>query len=1234
MANRINPDANLHAEIAELRRQLAAQDAENLVELLPTAVYTCDADGRIVRYNEAAARLWQRSPAPGEMWCGSYKIFSLDGEPVPLEECPMAIALKEGRTFPPTEIIVEMESSDRRTVLVHPRPFLDAEGKVTGAINMLVDITEQKRTQTTLSVQVEAMSRLHALSSRFSSHLDLHDGLEIILSTAADLASASQGLISVFNPSNTLLTLAASVGFTDAQVAEFSDVDPTQESGVCATTFAKSEAVIVEDFHTDERFKSRRADAERAGVRSVHSSPIMTRRGEIVGTLTLYFAAPLAPDQHRHQVLGICALHAADLIEAEHAHQAVRESNDRFQQMANHAPMMVWVSEPDGATSFLSKSWYEFTGQTPDSALGFQWARAMHPEDMASTRATYENAVADRAPFQIEYRLLRGDGTYRWMLDSAAPRFSDEDTFLGYIGSVIDITDRKGAEDRLREEAHFSDTLNRVSQSLIQEPELSHIVQSVTDEGTRLTGAQFGAFFYNVIGDRGEEYMLYTLSGVPIENFSKFPMPRATAIFAPTFHGEGVIRLDDVTQDARYGKSGPYHGMPEGHLPVRSYLAVPVITSSGEVIGGLFFGHADIGVFTERHEKLIASVASQAAIAMENARLYERVQDTANRLSLAFEASQMGDWNWSYETDIVALSDRASEIFGASESMSWTDMSQLLAPEDRDRIVQAVTDSVENNSPYHVEYRINRTNGTQVWVMALGRPIYDAENNLIGMSGIVQDITERKLTEAALAVSEDQFRTLANTFSHLAWMARPNGDIFWFNHMWFEFTGRTLEESKGRGWTDSLDPADTSRVLSKYMRHLKSGEPWEDTFRLRRHDGEMAWHLSRMRPVRDARGDIILWFGTNTDISEQREADRRKDEFLAMLAHELRNPLAPLRNGLEVLKFAQSDPSTFESMRGMMERQVEHMVRLVDDLMDVSRISRGVIQLRIEPVRLADVMRSAIETSQPLVDSRRQRLDVSLPDEKAEVFADATRLAQVFANLLNNASKYSPPETNIAFEAKLLDGRAVISVADQGIGITPDAINRVFEMFAQVDSARESAQGGLGIGLHLARRLTEMQGGTIHVVSDGPGKGSVFSITLPLRVASKSNGTSHQQESKPKEQQRILIVDDNHDAANTLAHLLREFGHEVAVAYGGADAVRQADRQRPNVVIMDIGMPDLDGNDAARQIRRQPWGRDVTLAALTGWGTDEDRARTREAGFDYHFVKPVQIEILRDTLDV
>jgi PAS domain S-box-containing protein len=512
--------------------------------------------------------------------------------------------------------------------------------------------------------------------------------------------------------------------------------------------------------------------------------------------------------------------------------------------------------DEDWRAVYINASGERLLGRRRQDVLGKRWLEAFPHAAGNPVDAMYQRVMRTRSPERLEYFYAHYG---IWMEVGASPLSS------GGIGVYFrDISDRKQAERGMLEEARTLETLNRIGKTLAAELDLERVVQAVTDAATEVSGAAFGAFFYNVTDDAGQSYMLYSLSGVEREAFSKFPMPRNTAVFAPTFSGERTVRSDDITRDPRYGKSGPHHGMPPGHLPVRSYLAVPVTSRSGHVLGGLFFGHERPGVFTERAERLVAGIAAQAAVAIDNARLF---------------------------TDI------------------------------------------------------------------------------------------RKAEEAL------------------------------------------------------------------------------------------------------------------------RNADRRKDEFLATLAHELRNPLAPIRNGLHLLRIAGADANSARQAREMMERQVGHLVRLVDDLLELSRITGGKVDLRSETVDLAAVVLSAVETSRPAIEAARHKLDISLPAEPVTLHADFVRVAQVIANLLNNAAKYTDPGGHIALVVRREGGEAVVSVRDNGVGITPEMLPNIFDMFAQGSRTLDRAQGGLGIGLTLSRNLVELHGGKIEANSDGPGKGAEFIVRLPAREA-------------------------------------------------------------------------------------------------------------------------------------
>ncbi|MCI0641746.1 MAG: ATP-binding protein [Gemmataceae bacterium] len=402
--------------------------------------------------------------------------------------------------------------------------------------------------------------------------------------------------------------------------------------------------------------------------------------------------------------------------------------------------------------------------------------------------------------------------------------------------------------------------------------------------------------------------------------------------------------------------------------------------------------------------------------------------------------------------------------------------------------------------------------------------------------------------------------------------------------------------------------------------------------------------LAHANPVFDDDGKLLGAINILVDITDHKrsdealkEADRRKDEFLAVLSHELRNPLAPLRNGLQVLRRAGGNAAIIEQTREMMDRQLGHMIRLIDDLLDLNRITRNRLELRKQTIQLSDVIQSAMEAARPAIDDTAQQLTVSVPAEPIHLYGDLTRLAQVLCNLLTNSAKYTPPGGIIALRADLRGSEVALTVKDNGIGIPPADLPRIFEMFSKVHRTMEQTGSGLGIGLALVRGLVEMHAGTVQAQSDGPGKGSVFTVRLPVV---SSAGTAMPQPAatdsasslKSAVRRRILVVDDSWDAANSLAMLLELGGNEVRTAYDGVEAIEAAESFRPDVILMDVGMPKLNGLDAARRIRNLPWSDKVLLIALTGWGQDENRRRSRAAGFDYHLTKPVNPQELEALL--
>ena len=501
---------------------------------------------------------------------------------------------------------------------------------------------------------------------------------------------------------------------------------------------------------------------------------------------------------------------------------------------------------------------------------------------------------------------------------------------------------------------------------------------------------------------------------------------------------------------------------------------------------------------------------------------------------------------------------------------------------------------------------------------------------------------ERVRIESALHESEARFRLLADAITQLAWIARADGHIFWFNQRWYDYTGTSPEEMEGWGWQTVIDPEVLPEVMERWQATLASGEPFDMTFPLRGADGIFRAFLTRVIPEKEADGKIIKWFGTNTDVSELKrieaalanhvadlaQADRNKDEFLAMLAHELRNPLAPLRNATEILQTPGVGAREREHAQELIGRQIENMSRMIDDLLDVSRITQGKIVLRRETVELGPILTAAADGLQASCSANRQTLAVTLPAKPVYLHADATRLEQVFGNLLGNACKYSGHGSHIALTATLeADDTVDIRVSDNGVGIDPELLPRIFDLFVQSSRTLDRSHGGLGIGLTIVSRLVKLHDGTISARSNGLGQGTEFSVHLPVAPTPRSAPTTTRAADKPRPL-RLLIVDDNKDAAETMAMLQQLHGHRTRVVHAGPDALAVAAEFQPEVVLLDIGLPGMDGFEVARRLRQIDGLESAFLIALTGYGNDQNRQQAKEAGFDEHLSKPADLNQL------
>jgi PAS domain S-box-containing protein len=658
--------------------------------------------------------------------------------------------------------------------------------------------------------------------------------------------------------------------------------------------------------------------------------------------------------------------------------------------------------------------------------------------------------------------------------------------------------------------------------------------------------------------------------------------------------------------------------------------------------------------------------------------------DSRARLDYAARIAGVGFWYCDLPFDVLIWDERVREHFWMTrdEVVTIDSFYDRLHPEDRELTRQAIARSIDQHGPYDIDYRtVDPRTGDVKWIRAIGGTTYGPTGEPIRFDGVTVDVTAKKLTEEQLTQALRQEQQHARLLQNLAAAALT---IHSSNSLESVLDVVTEEARQIVGChlgvtrlTGDQDSAETTASAYSPSRQQHDFSRWSADISLaallangkrplrRPADSspaasQLGQGLDSMRgvmiaPLVGRRGKLLGFIQLSDkqdgDFSERDEAilvqlshiaavaienarlnaelrlqDRRKDEFLATLAHELRNPLAPIRNSLEILKLPQVEPEIAQQTREMMERQIQHLIRLVDDLLDVSRVMRGKIELRREVVELPSIVARAVETAQPLLTAQRQELTLSLPPAPLRLHVDPVRLSQVLGNLLTNAAKYTDAGGRIWVSAQQEQEQVVISVRDNGMGISPQLLPRVFELFVQADPTATRSQGGLGIGLTLAKNLVELHQGKIEAHSAGVGQGAEFRVRLPLFT---EPAATRRKDDRPSLRgaspgYRLLVVDDNQDAARSLAMLFKLQGHEVKVAHDGLSALNLVETFLPDVVFLDLGMPGMDGFEVARRLRQKPAHARTVLAALTGWGQREDRQRTADAGFDHHFVKPVE----------
>jgi PAS domain S-box-containing protein len=781
--------------------------------------------------------------------------------------------------------------------------------------------------------------------------------------------------------------------------------------------------------------------------------------------------------------------------------------------------------------------------------------------------------------------------------------------------------------------------LHAIGRRINESGSLQGLLAEILDTTMAIQGGEFGSLqlWDAVTGN----LRIVAQRGFDAEALRRFAIVRADS---PCACGRAValrerVIVEDVETEAFYAAARE----DARRTGYRAVQATPLISREGRLLGVMSTLFRRPHRPSDHELKLTDLFAAQAALAIERLTAGEALRLAETRLRASMSAGRMASWYWDATTGQTSASETLADMFGLAPGVAWRggdQLRELLHPEDAERHMATLRNAAGNG--WHSEFRIIRpVDGEVAWLEEWADATTDPQTGKLGMAGLVWDVSDRKNAELRVQEGDVRFRALVQSVRDYAiLMLDPKGYVIEWTEGAERVKGYKAEDVLGKHFAMFFTPEDVAAdaPARELAEATANGRAERYSWRVRK-DGSRFWGHEIATAVRGPAGELLGFTKISRDLTESkraeealREADRRKDEFLATLAHELRNPLAPIRNGLQIVRLVGQADARLRGTVDMMDRQLTHLVRLVDDLLDVGRISSGKLQLRQQPVALADVLAGSVEAARGLIDAHRHDLamDIAAPDLR--LHGDPDRLTQVFSNLLSNAAKYTEPGGQLRLLVRSEDGEAVVSVIDNGIGIPPADLEHVFDLFSQVRAHQGRSEGGLGIGLSLVRNLVMLHGGSVSAESAGSGTGSCFTVRLPLMADAGPRELPPPPAEDASPKLRILVVDDNADAANSLAALLELQGHAVAVAHDGEDGIARAQAFQPDVAILDIGMPRMNGVEAARRLRRLPGGDRLLLLALTGLGQASDRERTREAGFDRHLVKPLNLALLSGLL--
>lgn len=974
--------------------------------------------------------------------------------------------------------------------------------------------------------------------------------------------------------------------------------------GSCGAVLVSGESVVVRDVRADGRFDVEwRELLEGLGVNACRSEPITGIDGSVLATFTIYRRERGEASGDESQLLLSARQLAGIAIERQQSEQRQRQAEERFRTTFDQAAVGVAHVGVDGRWLRVNRRLCEMLGYESHELTSRTFQEITYAADLDADVANAGQLLAGAlTTYSMEKRYLRKDGTLMWggLTASLARTPAGDPDF--FIAVVEDISARKNAEEAVR------NSEQRLAAILEQLP----VGVGVMDETGTLS-----------------------LANARMRRF----VPRR------------IPSLDDERRSRWHAWYADGTPMPPEQWPARQALEGKTGLPSIEF---LFTEDDGSETWTEAMTSSLLDAEGRPAGALlviqdidERKRAEERLRQLADAMPQIVYVTG-GDGR-------VEFVNRQWQVYTGQYDADTPDLTGLVHPDDLPEMVRRWSDARASAAEFTAEFRLRCVvDDTYRWFLTRAVPERDATGGVIRWYGTSTDIDDLKAAEASLRYQSDLMQSITDNATTAIFMMDDRSRCTFMNpaaermtgYSFAEIDGRILHEfihhhyPDGRPYPMPECPIDRALPESSEVRNhedlffRKSGEAFPVVCNARViYEQQVA--VGTVIEVRDTTAERASATALQRLMSDLTEADRKKDEFLATLAHELRNPLAPIRNGLELMKVAADNADLVERARLMMKRQVAQMAQLIDDLMDLSRISRGSIMLQRTRLDLGEAVQDALDLSRPLIDERGHAMQVELPVHPVYVLGDRTRLAQAMGNLLTNAAKYTPPGGTVRLTVAERDGAVTITVRDNGIGIPTGMLDAVFEMFAQVDRSLGKTGSGLGIGLSIARQLAEMHGGSIQASSEGLDKGSSFVIQLPVFAGAAPDAGAamlSSLEGTPFAGYRLLVVDDNRDSATSLADLLTMLGGETRTAYDGDEAVRTAEAYRPDVILMDIGMPNLNGYEACKRIRCLPGGDRIVLVAQTGWGHETDRRKSNEAGFDLHLVKPIDIRVLYEHL--